>query len=523
MCGITGYINLNGEPSSRAIIESMNRTLIHRGPDGEGYFTDGPVALGHTRLAVIDLSAAATQPMLSNDRRYVLIYNGELYNFLELRNELEKKGVKFRTNSDSEVVLASYIQWGSEAVKRFNGMFAFIVWDTIAKSLFMARDRYGIKPLYYAFQNGVLSFGSEIKALLAHPLFSARMDNEALLEYLTFQNFFTDKTLFQDVKYFPAGHYAEFDLQTHRKALPLKQYWNYHFHPSDSKASANEYLEELTRLFEQAVTRQLVSDVEVGTYLSGGIDSGSITAVASSHSPEMKSFTVGCDLRSASGIEMSFDERPQAEALSYLCKTEHYEMVLKAGDLERSLPSIVNHLEEPRVGQSYPNYFASKLAGNFVKVVLAGTGGDELFGGYPWRYYRVASSNNYDEYVDEYYRYWQRLIPNRSLQKVLQPVWNDAQHVWTRDIFAGVLSQIDTPIKTPEDFVNASLYLESKTFLQGLLSIEDKLGMAFSLECRVPFLDNDLVDFALQLPVQQKIRNLDSVVRVNENESGKKK
>jgi asparagine synthase (glutamine-hydrolysing) len=198
-------------------------------------------------------------------------------------------------------------------------------------------------------------------------------------------------------------------------------------------------------------------------------------------------------------------------------------MVLKSGDMERCMEDLVWHLEDPRVGQSYPNFYAAKLAGKFVKVVLAGTGGDELFGGYPWRYYRIAASADFEEYVDNYYLYWQRLVPNRSLQAMFAPSWDQVKHVWTRDILEAVLRKRKNRLEGPEDYINHSLYLEAKTFLHGLLLVEDKLAMAHSLEARVPFLDNDLVGFAMQLPVEYKLRNLEDVVRINENEPGLKR
>ena len=290
----------------------------------------------------------------------------------------------------------------------------------------------------------------------------------------------------------------------------------------DQVLSKNDYVEELDRLFIQAVNRQLVSDVELGSYLSGGLDSGSITAVASTSFDNLKTFTCGFDLSSASGIELAFDERAKAEAMSARFKTEHYEMVLKAGDMERSLPSVAHHLEEPRVGQSYPNYYAAKLTSKFVKVVLSGSGGDELFGGYPWRYYRAANSQSFEEYIDHYYLYWQRLIDNSTLKQIFSPVWSDVQHVWTRDIFRDVLSSHDNDLQRPEDFINHSLYLEAKTFLHGLFVVEDKLSMAHGLENRVPFMDNDLVDFAMQCPVSFKLNNLSQVLKLNENDPGNK-
>jgi asparagine synthase (glutamine-hydrolysing) len=520
MCGIAGLLNLNGEPVDAVVVTAMTRSIAHRGPDGEGVLTDAECGLGHRRLAIIDLSDAAGQPFLSDDGRFALTYNGEVYNYRELRTELEGLGHRFRTTSDTEVVMEALIEWGVDAIPRFNGMFAFGWWDSQTRRLLLVRDRYGIKPLYVVQSGNVFAFGSEVKALLAHPRINARMDQEALVEYLTFQNFFTDRTLFDGITLLPAGTWMRVSVDG--KEGPMR-WWDYRFEESSpASADASEYAEELDRLFTQAVERQLVSDVPVNAYLSGGMDSGSITAVASRLVPEMKSFTVGFDLSSASGLELGYDERRNSEHLSYLCGTEHYEMVLKAGDMERAMSDLVWHLEEPRVGQSYPNYYAAKLAGSFGKVVLSGAGGDELFGGYPWRYYRAVVNDSFEHYIDKYYEYWQRLIPNSVLSDVLAPIWPKVSHVWTRDIFRDVFTWHADALSSPEQYVNHSLYLEAKTFLHGLLVVEDKLSMAHGLETRVPFLDNDLVDFAMQVPVGMKLGNLGEVVRINENEPGRK-
>lgn len=522
MCGITGYINLNGEAVSPVLLQRMTDAITHRGPDGEGHWIEGNVGIGHRRLSIIDLSPAGHQPMITGDHRYVLSYNGEIYNFRELRTELEAAGYWFRSKTDSEVVLHALVYWGKDALLKFNGMFALALWDRKARTLLLARDRYGIKPLYYAQQGNSFAFGSEQKAILAQPNFGRELDKQALLEYFTFQNIFTDRTLLKDVHLLPAGYHATLDLNAKNPVLIRQQYWDYRFREPDHPASKEEYLEELDRLFRQAVNRQLVSDVELGGYLSGGMDSGSITAIAAQSFPNFKTFTCGFDLSSASGIELGFDERAKAEAMSARFKTEHYEMVLKAGDMERCLPQLAHYLEEPRVGQSYPNYYAAKLASKFVKVVLSGSGGDELFGGYPWRYYRAANSQSFEHYIDAYYLYWQRLVNNTQLKQLFAPVWSEVSDVWTRDIFRDVFATHDNELDRPEDYINHSLYLEAKTFLHGLFVVEDKLSMAHGLENRVPFMDNDLVDFAMQCPVNLKLNNLADVLRINENEPGDK-
>jgi asparagine synthase (glutamine-hydrolysing) len=521
MCGITGLINLNGSPVSPVILEQMTRAIKHRGPDGEGHWIEGNVGIGHCRLAIIDQSPAGHQPMISSNHRYILSYNGEVYNYRELRTELEAAGIWFRSKTDSEVVLNAFAHWGADALLKFNGMFAVALWDRKDRTLLLARDRYGIKPLYYARQGNTFAFGSEQKAITAQPSFNRKINKPALLEYFTFQNIFTDQTLISGIYILKAGHYAIIDANS--LVVSINQYWDYRFREPDQPSSKQEYLEELDRLFEQAVNRQLISDVELGSYLSGGMDSGSITAIAARSIPNLKTFTCGFDLSSASGIELSFDERPKSEAMSARFRTEHYEMVLKAGDMERCLPKLAWHLEEPRVGQSYPNYYAAKLASKFVKVVLSGSGGDELFGGYPWRYYRAANSQCFEHYVDQYYAYWQRLVDNSELRKIFAPVANEVVGVWTRDIFRDVFANHNNVLDRPEDYINHSLYFEAKTFLHGLFVVEDKLSMAHSLESRVPFMDNDLVDFAMKCPIGLKLNNLSKVIRINENDPGDKK
>lgn len=519
MCGICGIVHLNGDPVSVLNLQRMMNALAHRGPDGEGSVVHENVGLGHRRLAIIDTSPGGNQPMQTEGGRFRITYNGELYNFQELRVELESLGHRFHSRSDTEVVLRCYLEWGSKCVDRFNGMFAFAVHDTVENLLFMARDRYGIKPLYYTFVNGCFLFASEQKAFIQHHFFARELDKEALLEYFTFQNLFTNKTFFKGVHSFPPGHYGYINTKSH-EGLRFHKYWDFHFSEPEARIGRDEYLEELDRLFHQAVNRQMVSDVEIGTYLSGGMDSGSITAISALQLPELKTFTCGFDLNSASGLELAYDERELSEYMSYLFKTEHYEVVLKAGDMERILGKVAWHIEEPRVGQSYPNYYVSRLASKFVKVVLSGTGGDEIFAGYPWRYHRKEDCSSFSEYVDNYYAYWMRLIPNKQIQEVFGPIWNDVKHVWTRDIFYNVLSQSGVHPKTKSDFINNSLYFEAKTFLHGLLVVEDKLSMANGLETRVPFLDNDLVDFAMQMPVSLKLESLGKVERINENEPG---
>ncbi len=521
MCGIAGIFNLDGRPVSQNILRKMTDIIKHRGPDGEGFWSNTCIGFGHRRLAIIDLTPAGHQPMQSDDGNLIIIHNGEVYNFQNLRIQLEAKGYMFHSTTDTEVVLKSYQEWGEKCVEHFNGMFAFAIWDVKNKKLFIARDRYGIKPVYYFYKNGEFIFGSEIKSILQHPSYSVSVSLKALNEYFSFQNIFSDLTLFEGIKLLPPAHTLTLKAND-KNSLRIEKYWDYNF-SEDSSLTEEDCLNEVERLFEQAVNRQLVSDVEVGSFLSGGMDSGSVTCIAARNFKNLKTFTCGFDLSSASGLELGYDERQKAEYLSNMYKTEHYEIILKAGDMERVMHDLIWQLEDLRVGQSYPNYYISRFASKFVKVVLAGSGGDELFAGYPWRYYRAVVNDDRQHYQDKYYRYWQRLIPDSFKPRFYNPdIYPEVLKYQTKDVFIDVLNKFGKEVKTPEDYVNLSLYFESKTFLHGLLVVEDKLSMAHSLETRVPFLDNDLVDFAMKVPIHYKLKNLSEVIRINENETGPK-
>ena len=263
----------------------------------------------------------------------------------------------------------------------------------------------------------------------------------------------------------------------------------------------------------------MAGDVEIGSYLSGGIDSGSISALASREIDSLKTFTCGFDLTSASGIELTFDERVKAELMSEFIGSENHQIVLKSGDMEKCISDVVYHLEDPRVGQSYPNYYIAKLASKYVKVVLSGIGGDELFAGYPWRYRGSANSNNFQEFSENYYNIWQRMLTEEDLRRLFSPVSRDVKEVDTKFIFNNVLKQHEIEYDKPSSYVNSCLYFESKTFLHGLLVVEDKLSMAHGLETRVPFLDNDLVDFATGCPLEYKLNSNSSLSPLDENES----
>jgi asparagine synthase (glutamine-hydrolysing) len=494
MCGIAGIIDLVGRPVAEAEVQRMVEAIRHRGPDDLGAWAEGSVGLGNTRLAILDLSDAGHQPMANEDTSIVLVYNGELYNFRELASELANRGHLFVSRTDTEVVLRAYEEWGAGCVARFNGMFAFAVWDGRKRELFVGRDRFGIKPLYYAWHDGRVVFGSEIKALLQTGL-PRRVSTPALVEYFTFQNVFSDLTLFDGVHMLPAGH----TLTVREGRVQVDQYWDLEFDPDDT-VRESDWAERTRDAFEHAVRRQLVSDVPVGSFLSGGMDSASIAAVASSHVPRLMTFTGGFDLSSVEGLELVFDERRDAEVLANVLRTEHYEMVMHAGDMAWVLPELVWHLEDLRVGMCYQNHYIARLASKFVKVALAGTGGDELFAGYPWRYELVAGQTDPALFERTYYDYWARLVPDEEKGRFFTPeFWGGDGDRTPLDAFRSVLA----PVEGLDPLAKA-LYFEVKTFLHGLLVVEDRVAMAHGLEVRVPFLDNALVDVARRIPTRLK-------------------
>ena len=521
MCAIAGIIRFDGAPVAREAVAAMAEAQRHRGPDGHGVWADGTCGLSHRRLSIIDLTEAGSQPMRGPCGES-MIYNGEVYNFKELKRELEAIGHRFVSTSDSEVVLHAWSQWGEAALTRFNGHFAFATWDPKRRLVVLARDRFGTKPLYYHDAGAYLAFASEIKGLLALPGTPRKLCLPALNEYFTFQNIFTDRTLFEGIKLLPAG--CAIVVPWSATAAPAATRFC-DLLPSDDPLdiNADEASEEVHRLFVAAVERQLVSDVPVGSYLSGGIDSGSITTVARSKIGRLTTFTGGFDLSSASGLELAFDERRSAEMLSNWLKTEHYEVVLHAGDMEAVLPQLIRALEDPRVGQCYPNYYVANLASKFVKVVLSGAGGDELFAGYPWRYFRGLNGRGEQDYFRDYYGFWQRLVDDEQKPSFFTPEVLAAAPVDEPfDVFRSVFAPLAGRITTREERVTASLYFEMKTFLHGLLVVEDKISMAHSLETRLPFLDNDLAGFALRLPARVKLDGLDTdPLVVDEDEPGK--
>lgn len=507
MCGIAGLYNLNGAPVATRQVLAMCDLIRHRGPDDRDAWTNGPVGLGHQRLSIIDLSPRGRNPMANEDGTVQIVFNGEIYNYQDFRPGLIRSGHTFRSQTDTEVIIHLYEEMGPKCVEQLNGMFAFALWDERRKRLFLARDRFGVKPLYYTRIGDTLAFASEVKAFLALPEFNARPDPLALAEHFTFQNTFGERTFFEGVKLLPAGNY----LLVENGVIKQHEYWDLRFQP-EANVSIGQWAAGLRERFEAAVNRQLMSDVPLGSYLSGGMDTGSISAVSARRIPGMHSFTCGFKLPAGvSEMEQFFDERAESERLAGLLGTVHHELELGPEAMQPVLPAVVWHLDEPRVGISYQVYHTAEMISRYVKVVLSGVGGDELFAGYPWRYEPILNLNGSD-FDRAYYQSWIRFLTDEQ----------------KRDLFSDELNNSLSGFSTFDSFQKASgggegadplhraLYFDFKTFLNGLLLVDDKLSMAHSIEARVPFLDNDLVDYVTRIPAEFKLRPHESKVVLRE-------
>ncbi len=493
MCGICGlYTSSKPLLAPDEDVARMLTAIRHRGPDAQGSHVEPRVALGAARLAIIDL-AGGDQPIYSEDRAICVVYNGEIYNYREHQSRLRARGHTLSSESDSEILAHLYEDHGINFVSRLDGMFAFALWDRREQALYLVRDRFGVKPLYYHWRDDTLIFGSEVKALLASGRVSPTLDRGALVELLTFQNVLSDRSLFGGVRLLPAGSILRVDATEMR----ISNYWRPEPRP-DRRVDGADAVALAREGFSQAVKNQLVADVEVASYLSGGLDTGAIAAVAVERLPRLTTFSTGFDVSTADGMETGFDEREDAAALASLLGTHHHELLLDAQDMEMVVPRLVRHIEEPRMSFSYPNYLTAGMASRWVKVALSGTGGDELFGGYPWRY----SMADGPDPIERYFVSWTRLLDTVELKEALSDrILVDVDLDRPRQVFDRYFAESEgLPV------LDRMLHFEFCTFLRGLLLIEDKLSMAHSLEVRVPFLDNDLVDFAMTVPAEVKLR-----------------
>lgn len=504
MCGIVGIIEPGAQMGvNYARAQKMLFAIRHRGPDANRVIElDNGITFGHARLSIIDLDSRSNQPMVSPSERTTIIYNGELYNYRELRASLLQMGYEFRTNSDTEVLLNSYECWGIDFLNKLNGMFAFAIYDKVESTVLFARDRLGIKPLYYSYAGNKILFGSEIKAVLAGRETSPILDINALAEYLAFQNCYGTDTLVNEVKLFPAGSYSKISLTD--PIITPQHYWVAEAKPIHN-VSLKEREECLSDLIQSCITEQAEAEVPVSAFLSGGIDSSAIAVIASSRVQDLRTFTCGFDVANVTDAEQLFDERNRAEQIAYLIGSEHYETVLKEDDFINNMNNWAWHAEEPRVGSSFPNFCIARLASKFTKICLSGTGADELFGGYPWRYSAALNTNSDQEFIENYATFWRRMLSRSAYSAVIEPISSmisfDPGYAFSEKVH----SSIKRSQASNNPRADAALIFELETFLPGLLLMEDKVSMAHGLEVRVPLLDNRIIDFALSLPFEEKV------------------
>ncbi|WP_414661016.1 asparagine synthase (glutamine-hydrolyzing) [Horticoccus sp. 23ND18S-11] len=497
MCGISAVFSTRGNAGER--VPWMNSAQRHRGPDASGTWVspDGRVGLGHRRLSILDLSAHANQPM-TGPGGTVIVFNGEIYNFRELRGELEQRGRRFATTSDTEVILAAYAEWGEGCVSRFNGMWAFALYDPARRRLLFSRDRLGMKPLYVASTPDGLLAASEVKAILAAG-HAAAVDCDGLNEYFTFQNILSYRTLFAGVSMLPPGTNLFVDLDTGRQRR--EAYWQLRFAPV--AADEDELAEEFLAVFRRAMKRHLVSDVEVGATLSGGMDSSAIVALATEQLRGMHTFTGFFETASVDADDRCVSEQADARLIASRFGTHHHERQIAPQDVMDTLPAIVWHLEDPKVGMCYTFHTISQLVSSWVTVNLSGTGGDEIFAGYPWRYAPVQGLTDPAAFDEAYYSWWSRLIKDTDKPRFFTDrVQRTTSTTHPRAAFQAVMAGAGDA-----EPLNRALYFDSMTFLHGFLLVEDRLGMAFGIETRFPFLDTELVEFGTRIPTEQKLRN----------------
>ena len=530
MCGIAGFVSANPPPGAEAVLRRMMSVIEHRGPDAHGIYTDTHAFLGHQRLSIVDLTTGQ-QPMTNEDRTCWVVYNGEIFNHAELRPVLEARGHRYTTRSDTEAILHAWEEYGQDSVTRFNGMFAYVVWDTRRRRLYCARDRHGIKPFYYYWDGKHFAFASEIKALLAFPFISAQCNEEALSEYLTFGYVSSEETLFHGIRKLMPAHYLELEWRDGRFEMSTAQYWETPLFKDPLRIDEEEAIRECRQRFEKAVESRLMSDVPLGVFLSGGVDSSAVTAVIRRQfSGTLKSFAVGYK-------EREYAELGWARQAATAIGTEHHEVVIGFDDYFGSLPKLVWHEDEPICfPASIPLYFVSELAAREVKVVLTGEGSDELFAGYErYRYHLI------NEHALKYYRFLpealQRAIrslvtkiPSLSLRRKLEHTFlfrtPDVDSLYLDNFYCGfpgsqLLDMARTPllrhaspyrtfhsawsVEPQQSTLSRLLFSDHKTYLIELLMKQDQMSMAASIESRVPFLDHTFVEFAMRLPDHLKL------------------
>jgi asparagine synthase (glutamine-hydrolysing) len=532
MCGIAGYITVSSSPQPDSVLERMTGSIRHRGPDDSGFYRDGTASLGHRRLSIIDL-ATGQQPMCSEDGTRWIVYNGEIFNHADLRPDLERAGHRYKSHCDTETILHSWEQYGTACVTRFRGMFAFAAWDARTRTLFCARDRLGIKPFYYHWDGRTFAFASEIKALLEHPAISPRFEDSLLPECLAFGYVSEERTLFSGIRKLMPGHTLTLNCSAEHPQPRIEQYWDPPRPECFETRDDESWIRECRERLEETVRMRLMSDVPLGMFLSGGVDSSAIAAlIKRMGTGPVETFSVGYR-------EAAFSELDYARQVAESIGTDHHEVVVSMDDFFQALPKLIWHEDEPIVWPSSVSlYFVSKLAAERVKVVLTGEGSDEMFGGYArYRTYRLNR-----QFLGAY-----ALLPaglrqtirkriadspllsaglRRKLQHTVLGLGEEIESLYLDNFYSAfsrsgrerLLSGGDNPGQaygsylrywlsgeTPS-LLSRMLYTDQKTYLVELLMKQDQMSMASSIESRVPFLDHPFVEFAARVPDHMKIR-----------------
>jgi asparagine synthase (glutamine-hydrolysing) len=531
MCGIAAILQLDGSRPDMALLRRMSERIRHRGPDERGDFQDGSVAFAHQRLSIIDLTTGK-QPMTFDG--ITVAFNGEIYNYIELRDELKLAGHTFRTTSDTEVLLRMYLQYGTDAIARLNGMFAFVLFDSRNGQVVAARDHFGIKPLYVCRTRDRLVYASEIKAILADPFVTADVDPVSLHDYVTLQYTLGDGTLFRSIRKLPAGHFEVTSLAG--RDTRRVRYWQVSYE-QDRKRSEGEFVEELRGLLSSAVRQQMRSDVPVGTYLSGGLDSSTVTALAARETNQpIRTFT------GAFREGPEFDESDYARAVAEQCGAQMHFVYPTEKQFIDLLPKLAYHMDEPAAGPGlFPQYIVSALAATKVKVCLGGQGGDEIFGGYAryaigyFEQALKASILGKGEEGDDAISL-ASMAPNLAMLKQYVPLLKrtlrsgifesrEQQYFSLIDRSEGTIEAFSSGFRShykrdavferftqvfkepvTNSYFNRMLHYDMQTGLQSLLHVEDRVSMAVSLESRVPLLDKRIVELVAKVPPPIKFK-----------------
>lgn len=537
MCGILAILNFDNKSVDREMLIQMRDTMYHRGPDDAGIYVKESLGLAHRRLSIIDLSETGHQPMTNEDQSLFLVCNGEIYNYIELREVLKKKGHRFYSTSDSEVIIHQYEEDGEKCLEKFNGMFGFVIWDSNKKRLFAARDRLGIKPLYYFVDNKRVILASEIKSIIEEPTVQRSPDCQGIADYLFAGRALSNKTMFENIKEVEPGHMIIVDKM--KKVVQVKKYWDVIYDYNNSRTD-KQVQEELFNLLDDSVRLHCRSDASLGCHLSGGLDTSTIVSLAARYRKNLKSFSIKFS------DDNYIDETHYAKAVASHVGFNYYEEAPAAADMARLLPYLMWHMDLPMANEGgFAYYTVSQLAKKHVKVSLTGHGGDELFAGYPAQF--KASFNSTDMFhlhkdpdqvamtslkrrlINSIFHKgpagMYRSIRNRLFkgEKTFEDKWinlhcghlPDDNPIFQKDFIRGLrgYSPRDDYLKplldvNTDQILDKCLYHDLRIYLPSLLHLEDRVSMAVSIESRVPFLDYRIVEFLATIPPEQKLNGM---------------